>query len=54
MTGVQTCALPISPITYALVTALKRIEGVDTFDRDTKFAPIPLAALRARLRGAEQ
>jgi queuosine precursor transporter len=43
-----------TPITYALVTALKRIEGVDTYDRDTKFAPIPLASLRARLRGAEQ
>jgi len=27
---------------------------VDTYDRDTKFAPIPLASLRARLRGAEQ
>ena len=43
-----------TPITYALVTALKRVEGVDTYDRDTKFAPIPLASLRARLRGAEQ
>ena len=43
-----------TPITYALVTALKRIEGVDTFDPDTKFAPIPLASLRARLRGADQ
>jgi queuosine precursor transporter len=43
-----------TPITYALVTALKRIEGVDTFDRGTKFAPIPLASLRARMRGAEQ
>jgi hypothetical protein len=36
------------------VTALKRIEGIDTYDRNTKFAPIPLASLRARLRGAEQ
>jgi uncharacterized integral membrane protein (TIGR00697 family) len=43
-----------TPITYALVTALKRIEGVDTYDRDTKFAPIPIASLRSRLRGAEQ
>jgi hypothetical protein len=43
-----------TPITYALVTMLKRIEGIDTYDRDTKFAPIPLASLRARLRGAEQ
>ncbi len=41
-----------TPLTYALVTALKRIEGIDTYDRDTKFAPIPLASLRARLRGA--
>jgi uncharacterized integral membrane protein (TIGR00697 family) len=43
-----------TPITYALVIGLKRIEGVDAYDRDTKFAPIPLASLRARLRGAEQ
>jgi queuosine precursor transporter len=43
-----------TPITYALVTALKRIEGIDTYDRDTKFAPIPIASLRSRLRGAEQ
>lgn len=42
-----------TPITYALVTALKRIDGVDVYDRGTKFAPIPLASLRARLRGAE-
>ncbi|MFI5285653.1 MAG: queuosine precursor transporter [Candidatus Dormibacteria bacterium] len=42
-----------TPFTYALVTALKRLEGVDTFDRETKFAPIPLASVRARLRGAQ-
>jgi queuosine precursor transporter len=41
-----------TPLTYALVTALKRMEGIDTYDRDTKFAPIPIASLRARLRGA--
>jgi queuosine precursor transporter len=41
-----------TPLTYALVTALKRMEGIDTYDRDTKFAPIPVASLRARLRGA--
>ncbi len=43
-----------TPLTYALVTALKRIERTDTYDRDTKFAPIPIASLRARLRGAER
>jgi uncharacterized integral membrane protein (TIGR00697 family) len=37
-----------TPLTYAIVTALKRIEGIDTFDRHTSFAPVPLAALRAR------
>jgi queuosine precursor transporter len=41
-----------TPLTYALVTALKRMEGIDTYDRDTKFAPILVASLRARLRGA--
>jgi hypothetical protein len=43
-----------TPITYAIVNVLKRVEGVDTFDRDTKFAPIPLAPLRTLLRGAER
>jgi uncharacterized integral membrane protein (TIGR00697 family) len=43
-----------TPITYALVTFLKRVEGVDTYDRDTKFAPIPLASLRALMRGAQR
>ena len=42
-----------TPITYAIVTVLKRVEGVDTYDRDTKFAPIPLAALRSLMRGAQ-
>ena len=41
-----------TPFTYAIVTLLKRLEGVDTFDRDTSFAPIPMTSLRARLRGA--
>jgi uncharacterized integral membrane protein (TIGR00697 family) len=43
-----------TPVTYALVTFLKRVEGVDTYDRDTRFAPIPLASLRALMRGAQR
>jgi len=31
-----------TPLTYAVVTALKRIEGVDTFDRGTSFNPLTL------------
>jgi uncharacterized integral membrane protein (TIGR00697 family) len=42
-----------TPITYAIVTFLKRVEGVDTFDRHTRFSPIPIGALRAA-RGAVQ
>lgn len=42
-----------TPITYAIVTVLKRVEGVDTYDRDTNFAPIPLTALRSLMRGAQ-
>ena len=41
-----------TPLTYAIVNVLKRLEGVDTFDRDTNFAPIPMTSLRSRLRGA--
>ena len=41
-----------TPLTYAIVTMLKRLEGVDTYDRTTNFAPIPLTALRTRVRGA--
>ena len=41
-----------TPITYAIVTLLKRIEGVDAFDRNTSFAPVPLATLRTLVRGA--
>jgi len=40
-----------TPLTYAIVTVLKRVEGIDTFDRDTKFAPIRLGHLRAAVRG---
>ncbi len=43
-----------TPITYAIVTVLKRVEGIDTYDRDTKFAPIPLASLRSLMRGAQR
>ena len=41
-----------TPLTYAIVTFLKRVEGVDTFDRNTRFSPIPLGALRPAGRGA--
>lgn len=41
-----------TPLTYAIVTVLKRLEGVDVYDRDTNFAPIPLAAVMTRFRGA--
>lgn len=40
-----------TPLTYAIVTALKRIEGVDAFDRTTRFSPIPLAQLRTLAKG---
>lgn len=43
-----------TPLTYALVTVLKRWEGVDTYDRDTNFSPIPMASLISRVRGAPQ
>jgi uncharacterized integral membrane protein (TIGR00697 family) len=29
-----------TPITYAVVNTLKRVEGVDVYDRDTNFSPI--------------
>jgi queuosine precursor transporter len=41
-----------TPLTYAIVSFLKRVEGIDAFDRDTKFSPIPLGHLRALVRGA--
>lgn len=31
-----------TPLTYALVNTLKRREGVDVFDRDTNFSPLPV------------
>ena len=41
-----------TPLTYAIVNTLKRLEGVDVYDRDTRFAPLPLRALRFAGRGA--
>ena len=41
-----------TPLTYAIVTVLKRWEHVDAYDRDTNFAPIPVTSLMNRLRGA--
>jgi uncharacterized integral membrane protein (TIGR00697 family) len=35
-----------TPLTYLIVTVAKRVEGVDTYDRDTSFAPVPLAGIR--------
>lgn len=31
-----------TPLTYALVNTLKRREGIDVFDRDTSFNPLPV------------
>ncbi len=31
-----------TPLTYALVNTLKRREGIDVFDRDTRFNPLPV------------
>jgi queuosine precursor transporter len=31
-----------TPLTYAIVNTLKRREGVDVFDRDTSFSPLPV------------
>ena len=41
-----------TPLTYTIVSVLKRLEGVDAFDRGTNFAPIPVTSLLSRLRGA--
>ncbi len=41
-----------TPLTYAVVTALKRLEGVDVYDRGTSFAPVSLSFLRLAGRGA--
>lgn len=32
-----------TPLTYVVVTLLKRVEGVDVYDRDTRFNPLLLA-----------
>jgi len=40
-----------TPLTYAVVTWLKRREGVDAYDRRTDFNPVPLTALRAWMGG---
>ena len=40
-----------TPLTYAIVTFLKRVEGVDAYDRNTSFAPVPLTSLRWLVRG---
>jgi uncharacterized integral membrane protein (TIGR00697 family) len=32
-----------TPVTYAVVNALKRTEGIDAFDRDTNFNPLVVA-----------
>jgi queuosine precursor transporter len=39
-----------TPLTYAIVTFLKRAEGIDTYDRTTSFAPVPIATLRTLVR----
>jgi queuosine precursor transporter len=31
-----------TPLTYAIVNRLKRAEGVDAFDRDLRFNPLPV------------
>jgi queuosine precursor transporter len=41
-----------TPVTYAIVNYLKRVEGVDAFDRGTNFAPVPLSSLRTLMRSA--
>jgi uncharacterized integral membrane protein (TIGR00697 family) len=39
-----------TPLTYVIVTVVKRVEGADTYDRQTSFAPLRLAGLRRLLR----
>jgi hypothetical protein len=39
-----------TPLTYAIVGALKRIEQEDFYDRDTNFTPFALAVDRQRVR----
>jgi len=31
-----------TPFTYAIVNRLKRVEGIDVYDRDTRFSPLPV------------
>ncbi len=33
--------IALTPLTYAIVSQLKRIEGIDHYDHDTNFSPIP-------------
>ncbi|MGH7685661.1 MAG: queuosine precursor transporter [Candidatus Dormibacteria bacterium] len=40
-----------TPLTYAIVSVLKRWEGVDADDRDTNFSPIPVTSMMSRVRG---
>jgi uncharacterized integral membrane protein (TIGR00697 family) len=35
-----------TPLTYAIVTLCKRVEGIDTYDRHTWFAPVSLRGAR--------
>jgi hypothetical protein len=35
-----------TPLTYLVVGKLKRVEGVDAFDLDTDFRPIPVGQPR--------
>jgi uncharacterized integral membrane protein (TIGR00697 family) len=40
-----------TPLTYLVVNWLKRLRGVDVFDRDTNFAPVPLRGVAQLVRG---
>jgi hypothetical protein len=31
-----------TPLTYVVVNRLKRTEGIDAYDRDTNFNPLPV------------
>jgi hypothetical protein len=35
-----------TPLTYVVVTALKRVEGIDAFDTDTDFNPLAVTPRR--------
>ena len=32
----------MTPVTYLVVNKLKEVEGIDTYDRDTDFSPVPV------------